>query len=87
MSDLDQRFSKAQTDVKTLTSRPDNDTMLKLYSLYKQGSNGDVTGKRPGALNFVARAKFDAWQTLQGTSQDDAKTQYIALVEQLLSGA
>ncbi|OZC46742.1 acyl-CoA-binding protein [Rhodococcus sp. RS1C4] len=84
MSDLDQSFQQAQVDVKTLTSKPSNDDLLSLYSLYKQGSNGDVTGKRPGRLDMVNRAKYDAWAKLEGTSQDSAKQSYVDLVGKLL---
>ncbi|WP_033190221.1 MULTISPECIES: acyl-CoA-binding protein [Nocardiaceae] len=84
MSDLDQSFQQAQVDVKTLTSKPSNDDLLSLYSLYKQGSNGDVTGKRPGRLDMVNRAKYDAWAKLEGTSQDSAKQSYVDLVGELL---
>ena len=84
MSDLDQSFQQARGDVKTLTSKPSNDDLLSLYSLYKQGSNGDVTGKRPGRLDMVNRAKYDAWAKLEGTSQDSAKQSYVDLVGKLL---
>lgn len=84
MSDLDQSFQQAQVDVKTLTSKPSNDDLLSLYSLYKQGSNGDVTGKRPGRLDMVNRAKYDAWAKLEGTRQDSAKQSYVDLVGKLL---
>lgn len=84
MSDLTTRFEKAAEDVKTLSEKPDNDTLLELYSLYKQGSKGDVTGKRPGRLSPVKRAKYDAWADKKGTSPDDAKQAYIDLVERLL---
>jgi len=84
MSDLDQSFQQARVDVKTLTSKPSNDDLLSLYSLYKQGSNGDVTGKRPGRLDMVNRAKYDAWAKLEGTSQDSAKQSYVDLVGKLL---
>ena len=84
MSDLDQAFQQAQVDVKTLTSKPSNEHLLSLYSLYKQGSNGDVTGKRPGRLDMVNRAKYDAWAKLEGTSQDSAKQSYVDLVARLL---
>nr|WP_176458760.1 MULTISPECIES: acyl-CoA-binding protein [unclassified Rhodococcus (in: high G+C Gram-positive bacteria)] len=84
MSDLDQSFQQAQVDVKTLTSKPSNDDLLSLYSLYKQGSNGNVTGKRPGRLDMVNRAKYDAWAKLEGTSQDSAKQSYVDLVGKLL---
>ena len=57
--------------------------MLQLYALYKQGNEGDVTGERPGFADFEGRAKFDSWNKLQGKSLEDAKQEYIALVEQL----
>ncbi len=61
MSDLAAKFADAQKRVKTLTSRPSNDQLLELYSLYKQGTAGDATGKRPGMFDLAGRAKFDAW--------------------------
>lgn len=84
MSDLDESFQQAQVDVKTLTSKPSNDDLLQLYSLFKQGTKGDVDGKRPGRLDMVNRAKYDAWAKLEGTSQDSAKQSYIDLVTGLL---
>ncbi|MES2164833.1 MAG: acyl-CoA-binding protein, partial [Pseudomonadota bacterium] len=63
--------------------RPDNMTLLKIYALFKQGSAGDASGDRPGMTDFVGRAKFDAWAALQGTSLDEAKQQYIDLIEGL----
>lgn len=84
MSDLDESFKQAQVDVKTLTEKPSNDDLLSLYSLYKQGSQGDVQGKRPGRLDMVNRAKYDAWAKLEGKSQDSAKQSYIDLVDRLL---
>ncbi len=85
MSDLNQAFEQAAKDVKTLTERPDNDTLLKLYALYKQGSEGDVNGDKPGFFDFVGTAKYEAWGKLKGTAQDAAKQQYIALVKKLTS--
>ncbi|HEY0487968.1 MAG TPA: acyl-CoA-binding protein [Telluria sp.] len=82
MSLLEQ-FNQAQADSKNLPERPDNMTLLKIYALYKQGSSGDAQGERPGMTDFVARAKFDAWEALKGTSQDQAMQQYIDLVEEL----
>ena len=81
---VDERFVAAQTQVKTLTKRPSNDELLSLYSLFKQATDGDVSGKRPGMLDIRGRAKFDAWKKRKGTTADSAKTQYIALVERLL---
>lgn len=86
MSDLDQSFETAQADVKKLTSRPSNDDLLSLYALFKQGSKGDADGKRPGRLDMVNRAKYDAWAKLSGTSSDAAKQSYIDLVAKLTQG-
>ena len=80
---LQEQFQQAQADSKNLPERPDNMTLLKIYALFKQGSSGDATGERPGMTDFVARAKFDAWDALNGTSQEDAMQQYIDLIEDL----
>ncbi len=80
---LEEQFAQAQLDSKNLPERPDNMTLLKIYALFKQGSAGDATGDRPGMTDFVGRAKFDAWAALQGTSPDEAKQQYIDLIEGL----
>jgi acyl-CoA-binding protein len=84
MADLKKQFEKAATDVKSLTERPDNDTMLRLYALYKQGSEGDVKGPKPGFFDFVGSAKYEAWEKLQGTSQDQAMGKYVELVKKLV---
>lgn len=84
MSDLNAQFEQAQKDVKTLTERPSNDDLLALYALFKQGSAGDVSGKRPGMLDMVGRAKYDAWAKLAGTDQEDAKQQYVDKVQSML---
>jgi diazepam-binding inhibitor (GABA receptor modulator, acyl-CoA-binding protein) len=83
MSTLNEQFEQAVADSKTLSERPDNMTMLKLYALYKQGSTGDVDGKRPGFTDMVGRAKWDAWNELKGQTSDEAKQAYIDLVEDL----
>lgn len=85
MSDLRHAFERAAEDVKRLSTRPDNDTLLKLYALFKQGSEGDVQGEQPGFFDFVGTAKYEAWAKLRGTSRDEAMQRYIALVEQLLA--
>ncbi|WP_291426175.1 acyl-CoA-binding protein [Deinococcus sp.] len=77
-------FEQAQQDVNKLTKKPGNDVLLKLYALYKQGSEGDVSGKRPGGFDFVGGAKYDAWSEHQGKPQEQAQQEYVALVEQLL---
>lgn len=77
-------FAKAQERVKTLKTAPSNDTLLELYSLYKQGKVGDVEGKRPGMLDLKGRAKFDAWAGRKGLTKDAAMQQYVALVNRLV---
>jgi acyl-CoA-binding protein len=80
---LQAKFAAAAKDVKTLSKRPDDADMLRLYALFKQGSEGDVSGERPGALSFVDRAKYDAWAKLAGTDKPKAMEQYVKLVERL----
>ena len=77
------RFEKAVADSKKLTERPDNATLLKLYALYKQATEGDVEGKRPGFTDMVGRAKFDSWAEAKGKSADDAMQEYVDLIESL----
>jgi acyl-CoA-binding protein len=83
MPDLQARFAQAQEDVNNLPNRPDNDTLLKLYALYKQATQGDVSGEPPSSFDFVRRAKFDAWSTIKGTSVTDSMQQYVDLVVSL----
>ena len=83
MSDLNTTFEAAVANSKNLSERPDNATLLKIYGLYKQGTVGDNTEKKPGFGDMVGRAKWDAWNNLKGTAQDDAKQQYIDLIESL----
>jgi len=81
---LDEKFTDAQVRVKNLTKRPDNMELLELYALFKQGSAGAVAGKRPGMMDFKGRAKYDAWAGKKGTGAEQAKEQYVALVERLI---
>ena len=83
MTDLKAAFEHAKQDVQSLSERPDNDTLLRLYALYKQGSEGDVSGAKPGFFDFVGTAKYEAWAKLKGTSQDDAMQKYVDLVKKL----
>ena len=83
MSDISSLFEQASKAAKSLPQRPDNDTMLKLYALYKQGSVGDVSGDKPGMFDFVGAAKYDAWEKLRGTPSEDAMQRYIDLVTRL----
>lgn len=81
--DLQARFELASKQVTELSEAPDNLAKLKLYALFKQSSVGDATGSRPGMMDFVGRAKYDAWAELKGQTQDQAKENYIAFVEEL----
>lgn len=83
MADLKAAFEAAVANSKNLTERPDNATLLKLYALYKQGSVGDNTEKKPGFADMVGRAKWDAWNSLKGTASESAMQQYIDLIESL----
>jgi acyl-CoA-binding protein len=76
-------FEQAVADSKKLPERPDNMTLLKMYALYKQGSLGDAQGERPGMTDFVARAKWDAWNGLKGTSQESAMQEYLDVFNDL----
>lgn len=76
-------FEKAVAESKKLPERPDNATLLKIYALYKQATEGDVQGKRPGITDFVGRAKWDAWDKLKGTASADAMEDYVELIESL----
>ncbi len=80
---LKEDFENAANDVKKLSSRPDNDTLLELYALYKQGTDGDVSGSRPGMLDIKGRKKYDAWASKKGTAADKAQQAYVALVKKL----
>ena len=83
MSTDTELFEQAAAAVKSLQERPDDNTMLQLYAMYKQGSAGDVEGDKPGFFDFVGVAKYEAWEKLKGTSQDEARTQYVELVRKL----
>jgi acyl-CoA-binding protein len=80
---LKARFEAAVAGSRSLPARPDNATLLELYALFKQGSNGDAKGERPGFTDLVGRAKFDAWKRLEGTASEAAMRRYVALVESL----
>lgn len=83
MADLKALFEQAAKDVQALAERPDNDTLLRLYGLYKQGSEGDVSGPKPGFFDFVGTAKYEAWAKLKGTAQEQAMQHYVDLVRKL----
>ncbi len=84
---LSENFEEAVAKSKPLTTRPDNQTLLKIYALYKQGTLGDVQGDKPGFVDMVGRAKYEAWEGQQGKSQDDAMTEYVDLIDKLADEA
>ena len=83
MDTLEKQFHEASAASQELRERPDNDTLLEMYSLFKQATEGDVSGPRPGPFDFVARAKYDAWHSRSGMSKDVAMKAYVKLVNHL----
>ena len=83
MTDAQSRFDQAALAAKSLPERPDNESLLQLYALYKQVSAGDVSGEKPGLFDFVGIAKYEAWEKFQGLSKEEAQEQYIDLVSKL----
>ncbi len=83
MADVKAAFEQAAGDAKKLPKKPDNNTLLKLYALYKQATSGDVSGSRPGGFDIEGKLKYDAWAKLKGKTKDDAMQEYAALVESL----
>jgi len=80
-----EEFEAAAQRAQQLPSKPSNAVLLQLYALYKQATEGDVTGTRPGGFDFKAIAKYDAWATLNGKSKESARQDYVALVESLFN--
>ena len=80
---LQEEFEKAAAEATQLPERPSNELLLELYSLYKQGMEGDVSGEAPGMMEFVARAKYNAWQQLKGMSRQEAQQKYVDRVNTL----
>lgn len=83
MADLKTQFEAAVANSKSLTERPDNSTLLKIYGLYKQATAGDNTDKKPGFSDMVGRAKWEAWSSVKGTGTETAMRQYVELIESL----
>ena len=82
--ELQQLFENAVANSKNLTDKPSNETLLQLYSLYKQASEGDVTIDAPSnPFDFVAKAKYESWKSLHGTTKEKAMQEYIDLVLKL----
>lgn len=78
-------FQAAVERSKQLTRRPSNEELLDLYALFKQATDGDVTGERPGGFDFKAIAKFDAWAGKKGKTKDEAMKEYIDLMGKLVA--
>ena len=85
MTEMRKKFEAAARKVRSLPNEPGTAELLELYALYKQGSEGDVTGSRPGMMDFKGRAKFDAWAKKKGMGKDAAMTAYVKLVDSLLN--
>lgn len=83
MAELTAQFEQASQDVMNVADEPDNNTKLRLYALYKQATEGDVAGQKPGFFDFVGTAKYEAWEKMRGTSKDEAMEKYVALVRKL----
>jgi diazepam-binding inhibitor (GABA receptor modulator, acyl-CoA-binding protein) len=83
MPTLKSKFEQAVADSKTLPERPDNQTLLQIYALYKQATAGDATGARPGFMDMVGRAKWDAWKAIEGKPAKEAMQAYIDLIQSL----
>lgn len=81
--DLQQQFEQAVSDSKSLSEKPSNETLLQLYSLYKQATEGDVNGETPNMFDFVAKAKYEAWSSQKGKAKNIAQEEYINLVQKL----
>lgn len=82
--ELKTQFEQAIADSKTLSQKPDNATLLSLYSLYKQSTEGDVFGDSPSnPFDFVAKAKHNAWEEQKGKTKETAMQEYIDIVKKL----
>ena len=82
--ELKEQFEKAVKESKELTSKPANETLLKLYSLYKQATEGNVNTDPPSnPFDIVNKAKYEAWTSLKGKAKEEAMQEYVALVEKL----
>ena len=81
--ELQEQFEKAVQQSKTFTKKPSNDILLKLYALYKQASQGDVSGKKPGMFDMVGKYKYEAWEKLKGMDQENAQKEYIEIINSL----
>lgn len=80
---LEEKFKQAVEQSKELAQKPSNEVLLKIYALYKQATEGDVQGEKPGGFDFKAAAKYNAWESLKGKSPDEAMREYITFIDEL----
>jgi diazepam-binding inhibitor (GABA receptor modulating acyl-CoA-binding protein) len=84
MSELEQKFHDAVEKVRTAPAdgvfKPSNEYKLRMYALFRQATDGDVSGKKPGMLDLIGRFKYQAWESVKGSSCEEAMRQYIAEV-------
>jgi len=83
--EITHQFTEAAERVQKLTTRPSNEILLKLYALYKQATDGNITGERPGGFDFKGAAKYDAWASLKDIASEQAMKEYINLVNSLIA--
>lgn len=80
---LEEKFKQAVEQSKEFAQKPSNEVLLKIYALYKQATEGDVQGEKPGGFDFKAAAKYNAWESLKGKSPDEAMREYITFIDEL----
>lgn len=84
---MEKEFQTAVANLQKVSTDVDNDKKLKLYALYKQATNGPCSDEKPSMFNVVDKAKWQAWKALGDQSSDDAKKDYISIVNELLAAS
>jgi diazepam-binding inhibitor (GABA receptor modulating acyl-CoA-binding protein) len=74
-------FNQATNDASKLLGKIDDDTLLLLYSFYKQATVGDNNTEKPSFFNFRAAKKWEAWNSVKGVSKVMAQGQYVKHVK------
>ena len=80
---LQEQFELAVSESRQLSEKPSNDILLKIYSLYKQATKGDITGEKPNGFDFINLAKYNAWESLKGKNSEESMQEYIDLINSL----
>ena len=80
---LHKQFEQAVAESKQLPEKPSNDILLRIYSLYKQATQGDVSGEKPSGFDFVNLAKYNAWESLKGKTSEESMQEYVDLINSL----